>query len=142
MIEQPFSMRIGAIDVKGRIDAVYHQPSPGWEIVDFKTGSPSEDEVTNEARLVQLQAYALAARNGHLGREAPGSLRVTFAYLGSRPTESSFAVDSEWQETAATRLAVLAEGIESRHWKPTPSLGCHSCDFLRFCPAGREFTGQ
>ena len=141
MIEQPFAMRVGAIEVKGRIDAVYREPTSGWEIVDFKTGSPSEDDVTNEARLVQLQAYAMAARHGHLGREAPDSLQVTFVYLGSRPAESTYAVDTEWQQNAAGRLTSLAEGIESKYWAPTPSMGCYSCDFLRFCPAGREFTG-
>jgi DNA helicase-2/ATP-dependent DNA helicase PcrA len=141
MIEQPFAMRVGAIEVKGRIDAVYREPTSGWEIVDFKTGSPSEDDFTNKARLVQLQAYAMAARDGHLGREAPDSLQVTFSYLGSRPAESTYAADKEWQQTAAARLTALAEGIESKHWAPTPSMGCFSCDFVRFCPAGRQFTG-
>lgn len=138
MIEHQFVMRVGAIEVKGRIDAVYD--GGGWEIVDFKTGSPAPDEATNEARIVQLQAYASAARGGHLGRRAPESLQVTFAYFGSRPAESTYAVDAQWEKTAAERLQSLAGGIEAKEWTPTPSMGCYSCDFVRFCPAGRAFT--
>ncbi|HJU51718.1 MAG TPA: ATP-dependent DNA helicase [Acidimicrobiia bacterium] len=140
MIEQQFMMRVGEIEVKGRIDAVYDRG--GWEIVDFKTGSPTEDHATNEARLVQLQAYASAARQGHLGRPAPPSLHVTFAYFGARPAESTYAVDTVWEESASDRLHSLAGGIEAKDWTPTPSMACHSCDFLRFCPAGRRFMSN
>jgi DNA helicase-2/ATP-dependent DNA helicase PcrA len=140
LIEHQFLMRVGAIEVKGRIDAVYD--GGGWEIVDFKTGSPTEDDATNEARLVQLQAYASAARNGHLGRPAPESLKVTFAYFGSRPAESTYSVDPHWEKTASDRLQSLAGGIEAKEWAPTPSKACHSCDFLRFCPAGRRFVAD
>jgi hypothetical protein len=140
LIEHQFLMRVGAIEVKGRIDAVYD--GGGWEIVDFKTGSPTEDDATNEARLVQLQAYASAARNGHLGRPAPESLKVTFAYFGSRPAESTYSVDPLWEKTASDRLQSLAGGIEAKEWAPTPSKACHSCDFLRFCPAGRRFVAD
>ena len=140
MTEHPFFMRVGTIEVKGRIDAVYG--GGGWEIVDFKSGSPSEDDVTNDARLVQLQAYAHAARNGHLGKTAPDSLHVTFAYLGSRPAEHTYKVDDLWEQTASKRLQSLADGIAAKEWEPTPSMGCHSCDFLRFCAAGRRFTSS
>lgn len=140
MVEQPFGMKLSEIEVRGRIDAVYEGAANGWEIVDFKTGYPAEDPATNDARLVQLQAYAIAARGGHLGKPTPESVEVTFAYLGSRPTETTFAVDPGWSERAGERLTLLADGITAKEWGATPSPACHSCDFLRFCPTGRAFT--
>jgi DNA helicase-2/ATP-dependent DNA helicase PcrA len=139
LIEESFAMRIGDLEVKGRIDAVYQEPT-AWEIVDFKTGTPPVEQETSRSRLVQLQAYGLATRQGHLGREAPESVRVTFAYLGSQPGEASYEVDRTWLELAEGRLRSLAEGIAAKQWPATPSAACQSCDFVRFCPEGRAFT--
>ncbi|MFS2295615.1 MAG: PD-(D/E)XK nuclease family protein, partial [Actinomadura sp.] len=58
-IEVPFETVIGDRLVRGRMDAVFRSPDGGYEVVDWKTGSPpSGDEARFAA--VQLAAYRLA----------------------------------------------------------------------------------
>lgn len=58
-IEVPFETVIGDRLVRGRMDAVFRSPDGGYEVVDWKTGSPPSGD---EARFVsvQLAAYRLA----------------------------------------------------------------------------------
>ncbi|NKZ08327.1 ATP-dependent helicase [Actinomadura latina] len=58
-IEVPFETIIGDRLIRGRMDAVFRSPGGGYEVVDWKTGSPPSGE---EARFVsvQLAAYRLA----------------------------------------------------------------------------------
>jgi RecB family exonuclease len=123
--------------IRGRIDAVYENEPGHWEIVDFKSGRPSD----NPAMIVQLQAYAVAIDQGSLGPTAPVEMRATFAYLGGGAlTEKSEDVDDDWMESARERLTEIATGIGSATFEPTPSDACHRCDFLRFCPAGKTYV--
>lgn len=145
LIEQPFQMRWDGLDVRGRIDAVYAPKDSAtgkWEVVDFKTGSPSPDPAVRGASLVQLQAYAVAARDGHLGRPAPEEIDVTFAYFGSAASEMTHAVDREWLGAARARVTEIVGGINRGDIQPTPSLACHTCDFLHVCPTGQRFVDR
>ena len=144
-------MRWEGVEIRGRIDAVYarnespnespNQSAGQWEVVDFKTGSPSLDPAVRAASLVQLQAYSIAARDGHLGRPAPPDIDVTFAYFGSPANEVTYRVDDQWLATARTRLTDIVDGINRGEKQPTPSLACHGCDFLHVCPTGLRFVG-
>ena len=135
LVEAPFSIELGPNQkVRGRIDAIYRNGT-NWEIVDFKSGRPSEDP----SRLVQLQAYAVAAQDVDFGIPGPETLEVTFAYLGGGLTEESYRADQKWLHQARKSLDELAEGIRSEDWDPAPGEWCHNCDFLRFCPAGRAW---
>ncbi len=122
--------------VRGRIDAVY-EPEPGtWEIVDFKSGRPSDDP----AAIVQLQAYAVAAADGAVAPDPPARLRVAFAYLGGEEMiEVAEDVDEAWLERARSRLEELTAASRGDRFEPEPSAACRRCDFLTFCEAGRAF---
>jgi DNA helicase II / ATP-dependent DNA helicase PcrA len=134
LVEAPFSLKVGDARVEGRIDAVFETEDGVWEIVDFKSGRPSEDP----SRRIQLQAYALAvARAGLVAGRVPGPLRVTFLYLGEDdPIEVSEDVDDAWLEEAAAAVADVVTRAGAGLTEPTPSAGCRWCDFSRFCPAG------
>lgn len=136
LVEQPFNLTIRSTVVRGRIDAIYIDNGK-WEIVDFKSGRPSDDP----SRVVQLQAYAVAAGSYELGRPKPESLVVTFAYLGGGGAEESHVADEAWLEEAGSTMERLVGGIESEAFGETPGPWCGSCDFLRFCDAGRRFMG-
>jgi DNA helicase-2/ATP-dependent DNA helicase PcrA len=141
LIEAGFSLSLDGLGIKGRIDAIYDSPAPGWEVVDFKSGRrpPPND---HGSRNVQLQAYAVAVDDGMFGQDLPDHLVTTFAYLGGGLEEVSDVVDGPWLDVARRRLSQLAEGILSQRFDPTPSPACHGCDFLRFCPAGQRFVEQ
>ncbi len=135
--ETPIQLRIGETRIRGRIDAVYEADPGTWEIVDYKSGRPANDEDLD----VQLQAYALAAVDGAIARDVPEHLTVTFAFFGGDEyAERSFEADDEWLASARSRVETLVEKIEDEDFAPTPSEQCHRCDFLAFCEAGQAFV--
>lgn len=136
LVEQPFNLEVGARRVRGRIDAIYVDGGL-WEVVDFKSGLPSEDP----SRIVQLQAYAVAVDRVDFGIKPPTDLTVTFAYLGGGGSEVTHRADRAWIEQASTRLDALVDGIEAEMFEATPGDWCRSCDFARFCGPGRRFLG-
>ncbi|MEX0946223.1 MAG: PD-(D/E)XK nuclease family protein, partial [Acidimicrobiia bacterium] len=137
LVEAPFEVVVGDLRVRGRIDAVYQNEPGAWEIVDFKSGRRKDDPNLK----VQLEAYALAAVREAVATTAPQTLDVTFAYLGGGLEVVTDHVDFLWMEQAADRLVTIATGITDREFAPTPSPACTGCDFLRFCPAGKQFVG-
>jgi DNA helicase-2/ATP-dependent DNA helicase PcrA len=138
LVEAPFTLGLDAgLKVRGRIDAIYRKAG-SWEIVDFKSGRPSEDP----SRLTQLQAYAVASQEVDFGIPGPDDVEVTFAYLGGGLTEETFRANQDWLSEARRSLRELAEGIRSEKWDPAPGEWCQNCDFLRFCPAGRAQVAE
>ena len=139
LVEAPFTLALtNGYRIRGRIDAVYTE-GDHWEIVDFKSGRPQDDP----ARIVQLQAYAVAASDVGLGPPRPASIDVTFAYLGGgRIEEISAQADQNWVDMARERLTELTDSIDASRFETAPGPWCNHCDFLRFCPAGQaEVSG-
>lgn len=132
LIEAPFDLLIGSSTIRGRIDAVY-SPEPGhWEIVDFKSGKPPKLSAT----AVQLEAYALAAAEVPFTLQRPGTIDVTFAYLGDGLQTVSERADEEWIQNARDHVMTLLDNIADEVWDASPSPACRHCDFARFCDAG------
>lgn len=138
-VETPIDLRFPSGRVRGRIDAIY-EPEPGnWEIVDFKSGGPSEDP----AAIVQLQAYAVAAADGAVSTDHPTQLRVAFVYLGGADmVEVGNDVDEAWLEQAHLRLDGLIQATTGDDFDPRPSPSCRRCDFLPICEPGRDFVAS
>ncbi|MBV2362734.1 UvrD-helicase domain-containing protein [Streptomonospora nanhaiensis] len=60
-VEIPFETVIGDRLVRGRMDAVFHDPRTGrYDVVDWKTGRPPATERERRAVAVQLAAYRIA----------------------------------------------------------------------------------
>lgn len=135
-IESPIDLKIGNARVRGRIDAVYEDEDGSWEIVDYKSGqNPGDDSA-----LVQLQAYAVAARDGAIAIDRPNRITVTFLYLGGpEPEEISTEADETWLEEASIHLLSLVERAAGSEFPATPSTACGRCDFIKFCEAGRVY---
>jgi predicted RecB family nuclease len=138
LVEAPFILRTeSGYEVRGRIDAIYEEDG-NWEIVDFKSGKRKDDP----ARMVQLQAYATAADRYDFGIDRPKGIEVSFAYLGGGLDVHTEEVDAAWRETASQNLESLTDAIEGERFEPVPGDWCRSCDFLRFCPEGRQEVGR
>ena len=134
--EQAFSMPVGdGYLVRGRIDAVYVHPGGRWEIVDFKTGREPDAGDPNAG--LQLAVYALAARR--IWGVDPENLDVTYLYLSTGRAATTRATDIAIGEDF---IASLFETARGEDFEPRPSRMCHSCDFVRFCPEGREFRAR
>ncbi len=138
LIEAPFGIELdNGFRVRGRIDAVYCDDQ-SWEVVDFKSGKPSQDE----ARLVQLQAYAVAVSKVDFGRPAPANLEVAFAYLGGGLEVDSYKADETWVRSARSRLDQLTDAILEESFEAQPSNWCRGCDFLMFCEEGQQQVAE
>jgi DNA helicase-2/ATP-dependent DNA helicase PcrA len=138
LVETPFEITIDGRSVRGKVDAVYGDDDH-WEIVDYKSGraSPSTE------KLVQLQAYAVAAQDGSLALPVPGSIDVTFAWFGSDPlVEATDHADEAWISDARRIVGSLLEQAESGPFDPAPGPDCRWCDFLHHCDAGKAFLAQ
>ena len=139
LTEVPFELTRNEGRVRGRIDAVYEIEPGRWDVVDFKSGRDRPDG----ANLVQLQTYALAVSEADFGHTPPTDITVSFVYLGGISAQSrSHAVDDAWMSSADREVTTLLRRIGAEHWDPTPSDACGSCDFLRFCDAGKKWTKQ
>lgn len=138
LVEAPFSIELDTGHrVRGRIDAVYVEEG-NWEVVDFKSGRPRQDP----ARIVQLQAYAVAVNEVDFGIPRPEEVTVTFAYLGGGGAEMSYQADRVWVDDARHSLNRLLAGIDEEAYQEQPGDWCHDCDFLRFCGPGREMVAR
>jgi ATP-dependent DNA helicase UvrD/PcrA len=134
LVESAFNLRLSnEYEVRGRIDAIYID-GEDWEIVDFKSGRPSEDL----SRVVQLEAYAVAASQVDFGPRKPKDITVSFVYLGGGLKVISEHADSEWQERAMSHLEALTDSIEREEFEPTPGPWCRHCDFVKFCGPGQQ----
>lgn len=138
LVETPFEITIDGRSVRGKVDAVYRDEN-AWEIVDYKSGraAPSDE------KLVQLQAYALAAHHGNLAVAIPETIDVTFAWFGSeQAVEVSERADEAWMENAEHVVGSLLQQAEEGPFDPRPSDSCRWCDFLHHCEAGKAQVAQ
>jgi DNA helicase-2/ATP-dependent DNA helicase PcrA len=136
-IEAPFLLAGEDLRIRGRIDAIYDTDGT-WEVVDFKSGRHRPDP----ARIVQLQAYAVAVDEGALSSERPDALSVTFAYFGDGLEEVTETVDDAWLDDARQRITGILSDIDDEQFEPTPSAACHHCDFAKFCEVGQAWLTE
>jgi hypothetical protein len=138
LVEAPFVIEMdNGYQVRGRIDAVYVREG-NWEIVDFKSGRRRDDP----SRMVQLQAYALAATEVDFGLDGPEQIDVSFAYLGGGLDVHTERADEGWRAGARRNLEQLTEAIDGERFEPVPGAWCGDCDFLRFCEPGKQKVGH
>ena len=96
----------GPVSVRGRIDAVFRNPSGGMTIVDWKSGGPgSSGDLA--ARAIQLGVYALAWQRIH--DLPPGSVDVAFYFAATGETVRP-AVPAEADVVAVLEAVADASG--------------------------------
>ena len=133
--EKPFLLYLEDTMVGGRIDAIFDAGEEKWEVVDYKTGRPPAS--SDPLRDLQLDLYALACFE--VWGKKPDELVLTYFYLSTGEEVSRPAGDpSATRERVTDTLRAISEGA----FDPTPGDQCAWCDFLTFCPAGREHLGS
>jgi DNA helicase II / ATP-dependent DNA helicase PcrA len=84
-VEVPFETLVGDRLIRGRIDAVFARPEDGgFDVVDWKTGSPPRSEAERHAVSVQLAAYRLAW--AALAEVPVTAVRAAFYYVAHDQT--------------------------------------------------------
>jgi DNA helicase-2/ATP-dependent DNA helicase PcrA len=130
--ERPFSFRLGAHTLRGRVDRVDELPGGGHELIDYKTGRPRSAAALRED--VQLSLYAVGAREAWaLDAAEQAYLYVLDDEKVRVPREQ---IDPAW---IAETVDTVAGGILAQDFEPTPShAACSMCDFRIACPAAER----
>jgi len=130
--ERAFSFRLGAHQLRGRVDRVDRLPGGGYELIDYKTGRPkSRSQLQDD---VQLSLYAIGAREAW--RLDP-ELRSYYYVLD----DEKVALEPDDGEGEAIRETVLEVGdaIMGQGFEPTPSYAaCSVCEYRLVCPAAEK----
>nr|WP_203596075.1 ATP-dependent DNA helicase [Actinomadura bangladeshensis] len=101
-IEVPFETIIGDRLIRGRMDAVFRSPGGGYEVVDWKTGSPPSGD---EARFVSVQLAAYRLAWAELTGVDVSQVSAAFHYVSANVTvRPADLLD-------ATGLAALLDGV-------------------------------
>ena len=128
-VERKFDFRIGPHHLRGRVDRVDELPDGGFELIDYKTGSPKpERELESD---IQLAIYRLAAREAWRLDSAAGS----YWYVLDDEKVAVGGSPDDLERVESTVLEV-GEGILDQDFEPRPSPQiCSWCDFRLICPA-------
>jgi ATP-dependent exoDNAse (exonuclease V) beta subunit len=125
--EEPFSVKIGATNLVGRIDRIDRAPDGSVIITDYKTGRPKSQEDADNS--LQLSLYALAAHEKWGYRAA----RLIFHNLEGNTTISTERSEIEMQ-AAKLKVAEIATEIAGGEFAPKPGIQCASCAYRWLCP--------
>ncbi|MBL8930064.1 MAG: ATP-dependent helicase [Kineosporiaceae bacterium] len=89
-VEVSVETPVAGVMLRGRIDAVFRRPGSStgeadrWDVVDWKTGSPTSDPAERTARAVQLAVYRLAW--SALAGISPDQVGAAFFYAATGET--------------------------------------------------------
>lgn len=130
--EKPFSFRMGAHTLRGRVDRVDELPDGRYELIDYKTGRPKSASQLRED--VQLSLYAVGAREAwQVDAERQSYLYVLDDEKVPVPTAE---IDRDW---ISETVFEVADGILGQGFEPTPSYAaCSICDYRIACPAAER----
>ena len=123
-LELDFTLKVGELTIKGRIDRIDRLPDGGIEIIDYKTGAVKEKPDWS-----QLMIYQLAAQR--VFKAEPRKL--TFVYLEGG-IEKSFLATGEELTAFEERLQAIAARLRTSDFAPTPDKNvCRFCYFKNIC---------
>jgi RecB family exonuclease len=129
--EKTFDLNLHGLLVRGRIDRVDRAQGERVSIVDYKTGSPKDEDDARKS--LQLSIYALAA-SSLWGMEPE---RLVFYNLETN--EEIVATRSARDlEKTQDRIQTVAAEIAAGNFEPKPGFHCRSCLYRSMCPATEE----
>jgi superfamily I DNA/RNA helicase/RecB family exonuclease len=147
-VEEELKVRIGRVEITGRVDRLERDGDGGAVVVDLKTGSgrPADDELDRNPQLGVYQLAVLLGAFEELGLTEPGGaelVQVGRAGLAARARvqrQRSLAGDPEpgW---AAELVETVAEGMSGSVFTATVNPGCRVCPVAACCPV-HERGGQ
>jgi len=133
--EFPFSTLVGQTVVQGFIDAILTDGDGGTLVVDYKTGSLSENHTLEQATATykyQMAAYALAA-----ARHAPGPVRVALVFLGGdEPVESVQHFVRDDIKGLEQEIKALIDSMAPGDFPPVKEFDAHQCQYCTAGPSG------
>jgi superfamily I DNA/RNA helicase/RecB family exonuclease len=147
-VEEELKVRIGRVEITGRVDRLERDGDGSAVVVDLKTGStrPADDELDRNPQLGVYQLAVLLGAFEELGLTRPGGaelVQVGRAGLAARARvqrQRSLSGDPEpgW---AAELVETVAEGMSGSVFTARVNPGCRVCPVAACCPV-HERGGQ
>jgi len=147
-VEQDLRVRVGEVEITGRVDRLERDADGTAIVVDLKTGSskPRDDELDRNPQLGVYQLAVLLGAFEELGLAEPGGaelVQVGKAGLAARARvqrQRSLASDPEpgW---AQDLVETVAAGMAGPVFQATVNPGCRVCPVAACCPV-HERGGQ
>jgi DNA helicase-2/ATP-dependent DNA helicase PcrA len=130
--ERAFSFRLGPHQLRGRVDRVDRLADGGYELIDYKTGSPKTASQLRDD--VQLSLYAVGAREAW--RLEPAAQSYYYVLDNEKVAVPRDDTDAEWIRDTVLEVG---EGILAQGFEPKPSYAaCSVCDYRIVCPAAEK----
>ncbi len=147
-VEKDLRVRVGQVEITGRVDRLERDADGGAIVVDLKTGStrPADDELDRNPQLGVYQLAVLLGAFEELGLTRPGGaelVQVGKAGLTARARvqrQQSLSADPEpgW---ARDLVETVATGMSGSVFTAKANPGCRVCPVAACCPV-HERGGQ
>jgi superfamily I DNA/RNA helicase/RecB family exonuclease len=144
-VEQALKVRIGQVEITGRVDRLESDDRGRAVVVDLKTGgtAPREDELDRHPQLGVYQLAVLLGAFEHFGLSEPGGaelVQVGKAGLTARAKvqrQDALADDPEpgW---AKDLVETVAAGMAGPVFRARVNPGCRTCPVASCCPVNPE----
>ena len=146
--EEPFRIRLGRVEITGRVDRLETDDHGRGVIVDLKTGTgrPSDDDLDRHPQLGVYQLAVLLGAFERFGLIEPGGaelVQVGKAGLSARARvqrQRELAADPE-PDWPRALVDAVAEGMAGPVFTATVNPGCRTCPVASCCPV-HERGGQ
>ncbi len=147
-VEQELRVRVGQVEITGRVDRLERDADGNAIIVDLKTGSsrPPDDELDRNPQLGVYQLAVLLGAFEELGLTQPGGaelVQVGKAGLSARArVQRQRPLSSDPEPGWAQELVeTVAAGMSGSVFQATVNPGCRVCPVAACCPV-HERGGQ
>ncbi len=131
-VERDFTMKFGAppniYSLKGRIDRVDNTADGRVSIVDYKTGTPKQENKLAAKDKEQLLLYQIASEEVFV--EKPSELIYHYLENGNK---ISFIGTLQDKEALKKKVVDTINSIQQSDFAATPGWHCKSCDFKDIC---------
>jgi DNA helicase-2/ATP-dependent DNA helicase PcrA len=129
--EKTFDIKVGETRVNGRMDRIDDLGSKRVRIVDYKTGSPKDQDKADKS--LQLSIYALAAQVAW-GYDA----EKLVLYNVEDQSEIETTRDVFELDAARAKIIEVAGSIAAGDFQANPGRHCGWCDYRELCPATEQ----
>ena len=145
-VEQELRVKIGQVEITGRVDRLERDEDGSAVIVDLKTGSsrPPDDELDRNPQLGVYQLAVLLGAFEELGLTEPGGAELVQVGKAAGVTlrakvqrQGALAEDNE-PSWAKDLVETVAAGMAGPVYEATVNPGCRTCPVSSCCPVHPE----
>jgi len=146
-VEQALKVRIGQVEITGRVDRLEQDASGRGVIVDLKTGAsaPREDELDRHPQLGVYQLAILLGAFERFGMDDPGGAELVqvgkASYTARARVQRQQALGDDEDPTWAKDLVeAVAAGMAGPVFEARVNPGCRTCPVSSCCPVHPDGT--